>query len=231
LQARRLLVGGQRSLRGCSAPSSLGCWAEGLKAVPGRGPPTGLGYFGRTPEIPDLPFVLVIGRGFEQQDLVRRNKYSLVARALVDCGIHLVKARQTIIWKQIPARFRGDELVVLRSDTRIGIQSSESHRHLGPVRPSPTEETRPADRAEGLHGTIVIGTVDPNETARSPWRQAEAFATTRRAPPSTLRQAWMTPFPSGMAASAVPATATAAIASATRIFERMLLLPSNGMRR
>jgi hypothetical protein len=34
-----------------------------------------------------------------------------------------------------------------------------------------------------------------------------------------------------MAASAAPATATAAIASATRIFERMLLLPSNGMRR
>jgi hypothetical protein len=68
-------------------------------------------------------------------------------------------------------------------------------------------------------------------SARSPERQAEAFATTRRAPPSTLRQAWTTPFLSGMAASATPASATAAIANATRIFERMLLLPSIGMRR
>ena len=106
---------------------------------------------------------MATGRGFEQQDLVRRKRHSLVARALVDCGIDLVKSRQTIIWKQIPARFRGDELVVLRSDTRIGIQGSESHRHLGPMRPSPAEETRPADRAEGLHRTIVIGTVDPDE--------------------------------------------------------------------
>src|SRR4029453_7347565 len=63
-------------------------------------------------------------------------------------------------------------------------------------------------------------------SARSPERQAEAFATTRRAPPSTLRQAWVTPFLSGVAAGAPPASPTAAIANVTRIFERMLLLPS-----
>src|SRR5262245_19804946 len=130
------------------------------------------------------------------------------------------------------------ELVHARPASESNEPSDGPAGPCGPAGPwAPVAPSGPAGRAGP---TAPAGPARPAGPAGPSWfhasgrsldRQAEALATARSAPPSALRQAWMTPDPSGIPATAAPAITTRANAAATMIFERMLLLPSSGMRR
>jgi hypothetical protein len=67
----------------------------------------------------------------------------------------LVVMRQAVIRDVIPRRPRGDERVEFRTDARVAVQRPESDSDFIPLGPLTAEQARAANRAEGLHASIV----------------------------------------------------------------------------